>query len=389
MIEFGEPFYLLDQMVGCQLGEDWMNEFNNPYEAAEALISDSHVEYLAALVEEIDSLFACPETTVRRNDRLSTQYSFRGHDEEFDAWLRAVRVRAIQAVAGLPTEPLVDPTGAMMKVDFDGEGVLAWDPERAQHDFVATLQRLQKVPLPGVAGLLAQSVDLMHHEAQGGLTLIRFVGRDAAFLALRVTKEPGRVGPTPKSSFATLNEAQWAVTEVLRQGSALVTSWGQGSARRLFVSAPVSRPVGMILDGVAVGPANHVSALLMREGTEVVVWQAHPELWATDRQVTPDDGGYPALTQLLGCYLHEGWVHDCSDHYAAVRMWADEVDEMSRTEVVAEIDQLFATTSGTGERLEALPTHHVWARASSWAADPDFDDWLRRVQEVAAHRDKA
>jgi hypothetical protein len=110
MIERGEPFYELDQMIGCQFTEDWRLDYETTNEAAEAWIMMNPDEARAALLPDIDGLFACTESTLQRKALLTTShYAFRGDTDAFDVWLRAVRVRAVQALAGIHSEPMEGP----------------------------------------------------------------------------------------------------------------------------------------------------------------------------------------------------------------------------------------------------------------------------------------
>ena len=375
-----EEFQELDQLIGCNLGEDWTDDFAGPYAAAEAWIADGSEKTYRNLVREVDALFLVTESTERRRGTFSLHYAWPlPGDERVDVWLRAVRLRAAQALAGINSEPLVDVVRHRYVALKEGESEPVrspeppdWDPVRAQQEFLATLERWKSVPAPRIAELLDNGPDLMQQEALGGVTLLRCVGRDAAFQRLRVAEEPGRDGPTPKGSFLTLDEAEWAVGQAIAASREAVEEWGRGTAWRLGLNVPLSRPVGLVLDGEVVGPADNVNVLLVRDTDGAgVVWLAHPDLRGGDNPL------YPALSQLIRCYLHEGWVYDFPDCYQAVNHWAVEVDASTQAAVVAEIDELFAQTDSTVERLDRFPTHHVWSPA---AGNDDFDVWLRAVR---------
>jgi hypothetical protein len=371
------PYHTIDQLLGCYMGEDWLHFYNNEYEAAEDWFQESHESQHASLVREVDQLFLLTTSTEERLALLDSCYAFATKDDRLDVWLRAVRVRTAQALAGLPSEPLVDPTGAMMKVDFASGGPPSvftagqpWNAVAAQAEFVAALARGKGVPLPGIPELLDKGVDLVHHEAHGAETLLRYLGRDAAFLDLRVIEEPGYDGPTPKSSFANLDEAEWAVNQALLANRAALEAWPHDGAR-LALTAALGRPIGTVRQGADLGPVENVSVLLMRDENDTVVWLAHPDSRG------PGSGSYQCLEQLLGGYLHEGWVYEFSDHYCAVNYWAHEVDESAWAGVVGEIDALFENTSSTAERAGLLPTQHVWSPEGSFE---DVDVWLRAVR---------
>jgi hypothetical protein len=120
MIHRGEPFYEVDQMIGCQLNQDWVLDFDDTYEAAEAWIMLCNDEERTALVGAIDLLFARTETTLQRKSLLSTDYAFGRDDDGFDVWLRAVRVRAVQALAGIHSEPMEPPVAPGSQSGADG-----------------------------------------------------------------------------------------------------------------------------------------------------------------------------------------------------------------------------------------------------------------------------
>jgi hypothetical protein len=115
-----EDFNEIDQMVGCHLGEDWMLDFGSSNEAAEAWIVLCDDEDLTALVREIDALFALTHSESQRRGLFSTQYAFASDDDRFDVWLRAVRVRAVQALAGIHSEPMEPPAAPGSQSGADG-----------------------------------------------------------------------------------------------------------------------------------------------------------------------------------------------------------------------------------------------------------------------------
>lgn len=103
-------FPRVDQMILWQLGEDWPDEFDGVYEAAEAWVRDEPDEVLSSFVREIDALIAAVPDPLARLRLFMTDYAFAQDDGQgFDTWLRAVRQRAAEAVAGIHNHPLVDP----------------------------------------------------------------------------------------------------------------------------------------------------------------------------------------------------------------------------------------------------------------------------------------
>ena len=75
------------------------------------------------------------------------------------------------------------------------------------------LLRLREVPLPVGRQVLAHPVDLLHHEAHGGHTVLKHVGRPVAFLLRR--QESLLPWKQSVSSFTSLEEASRAVDRAL------------------------------------------------------------------------------------------------------------------------------------------------------------------------------
>ena len=100
----------LEDLCGTWLHEDWMMESASAYEAAERFIVDVTRDDLQLLVRDIDSLFLLPTEAARY--AAIPQEGLDGDTEGWvDAWLLAVRRRALQALSGDHSEPLVDPDG--------------------------------------------------------------------------------------------------------------------------------------------------------------------------------------------------------------------------------------------------------------------------------------
>lgn len=110
VINRGELFFRLDQLIGYQLFEDWADDFDGVYAAAEAWITQVTDLELEGLVNDIDALFRQVPAGRDRLAMFPTEYAFDRQDyERYDAWLRAVRQRAAEALAGIDNHPLVDP----------------------------------------------------------------------------------------------------------------------------------------------------------------------------------------------------------------------------------------------------------------------------------------
>jgi hypothetical protein len=105
----GHPYFELDQLIGCQLGQDWLLEFEGVYQAAEVWMTRRSDDGLRRLVAEIDVIFDLEKDTAARRKHFRTGYAFSSLDDSFDVWLRAVQRRATEALAGIHTNPLQDP----------------------------------------------------------------------------------------------------------------------------------------------------------------------------------------------------------------------------------------------------------------------------------------
>jgi hypothetical protein len=126
-----------------------------------------------------------------------------------------------------------------------------WLEQHAQREFVVELERLQKLPLPGVEELIAQGGSLLLQEGRGGHTLLRHVGRDVDFLHRRQAREPDENGfAVAKSSFLDLNEANRVVASVLSDQAGRLREWAEGAkAKPLRLEAPLAEPAGVMVDG--------------------------------------------------------------------------------------------------------------------------------------------
>jgi hypothetical protein len=105
---FDEMYFETDQLIGYQLGQDWMIEFDGVYEAAEDWIATRTDAGLIRLIAEIDFLFDLEPTAAARLHHFRGG-AFSAKDDSFDVWLRAVQRRAREAIAGIHSNPLVDP----------------------------------------------------------------------------------------------------------------------------------------------------------------------------------------------------------------------------------------------------------------------------------------
>ncbi len=97
-------------LVSAYLHQDWESEFASAYEAMEELVSRGARDEVVLIVEAIDELMALPSEAERLS--LLPKEGLVGSPQGWvDAWLTAVRRRALQALSGDHSEPLVDPDG--------------------------------------------------------------------------------------------------------------------------------------------------------------------------------------------------------------------------------------------------------------------------------------
>ncbi|MEM5299056.1 RNase A-like domain-containing protein [Burkholderia sp. JPY481] len=92
-------------------------------------------------------------------------------------------------------------------------------------------------------------IRLNMHEAKagsriGGHTLLKHVGRTEAQLRERLRLEPKR---TEVSSFANLQEAEWAISETMLANASKIRKWTTTSKRTLTLEKDVGRKVGYVL----------------------------------------------------------------------------------------------------------------------------------------------
>lgn len=105
-----ETFWEMDQFIGLQLNQDWVHDYEDPYDAAEAGILERPAEYLLPLHREISRFFQVMPDQAQRFDCFSLNGAFPDEDS-FDSWLLAVRGRIEQELAGIRSAPLLAPPG--------------------------------------------------------------------------------------------------------------------------------------------------------------------------------------------------------------------------------------------------------------------------------------
>jgi hypothetical protein len=186
-----------------------------------------------------------------RGDRAAGMDLFGGHDELPDRVMLALRREAL-------------PLGSDAPVD-------RWLAQHLRQQFVDALRALENMPLPSLDELDLHGVDLVHHEAAGGHTLQRHVGRDPDFLRDRQRFLVDRDGnPFPLSSFRTVDEAEALITEVIRTHLREIRAFLSDPVltRKTFVE-PLPGPVGTVIDaqGTVVPAGSVVVRLVKVDGT--------------------------------------------------------------------------------------------------------------------------
>ena len=123
-----------------------------------------------------------------------------------------------------------------------------WVLARQQQLLHEDLLRLREVPLPVGRQVLAHPVDLLHHEAHGGHTVLKHVGRPVAFLLRR--QESLLPWKQSVSSFTSLEEASRAVDRALTSAEvqADLDLWLSSPRPRTTVRVALPGLAGPVLD---------------------------------------------------------------------------------------------------------------------------------------------
>jgi hypothetical protein len=139
-----------------------------------------------------------------------------------------------------------------------------WLAARLREQLVRELKAFEHVSLPPLDDLLRQGVDLLHHEAAGGHTILKHIGRDPDFLRDRQRWEPGKDGlPAPMSSFTSLDVAEAAIGDALRGHAQGVRDFlAAADARKYDVIVPAPASLGITID--VAGSVVDVTSLVVR-----------------------------------------------------------------------------------------------------------------------------
>ncbi len=101
-------YFYIDQAV-LHLGQDWADDYDGVYEATEDWIQGLGERPLRQLIAEIDVIRDVEPSLATRQAMFHTVYAFHVGDGSFDTWLQALHQRAIEALAGIHSNPLTDP----------------------------------------------------------------------------------------------------------------------------------------------------------------------------------------------------------------------------------------------------------------------------------------
>ena len=146
-----------------------------------------------------------------------------------------------------------------------------WLAEHLRREFVRALLTFENSPLPLLEELDIHGVDLVQHEAWGGHTLQKHVGRDPDFLRDRQRWQPAPDGnPQPFSSFSTIDEAERLISDALRAHLAELRAFLADPGRtRRSIYEPLRGPAGTVIDatGSSVPAGTLVVRLVKVDGT--------------------------------------------------------------------------------------------------------------------------
>lgn len=148
-------------------------------------------------------------------------------------------------------------------------GLVAAGPEGlGAAAFVAATEGVHSSTALGAASLLVPGGGLAAHEAQGGHTLAKHVGRTLEQLAARLASEPSR---RAVSTFFDRATAEAATSDALAANAAKIAQWLTGAGYKLTLNHNAGRAVGLVVERGASSPAvgSNVSVVLVRAENEL------------------------------------------------------------------------------------------------------------------------
>lgn len=93
------------------------------------------------------------------------------------------------------------------------------------------------------------------------------------------------------------------------------------------------------------------------------------------------DQKYDALTQLLGCYLHQDWVDEFDSDITALRSARDNEQKELVSAGIAELDALLASNYSETE-LEAVLAGQVGCYFAPESIGLSWKEWLGRARGI-------
>jgi hypothetical protein len=133
-------------------------------------------------------------------------------------------------------------------IDPNLPAVKGWVLAHEQDALGDLFETLQTAALPDVEGLIKNGADLLVHEARGGHTLLKHIGRDAEFLRRRMELEPSFGVLVPKSSFLSLDEAERVIAGGLATAAGTLRAWAAGTQKRIRLVEPLATPAGLLVN---------------------------------------------------------------------------------------------------------------------------------------------
>jgi filamentous hemagglutinin len=133
--------------------------------------------------------------------------------------------------------------------------------------------------MTGLSSPLAPGGGLAGHEARGGHTIARHVGKSVVELSERLATQSSLKAA---SSFSNRAAAESAVSSTLGANSSEISSWLSGSAQRLVLTHSMGDAIGWTLERGAsfTQPASSVRMVLVRDAASSIGYRiltAYPE----------------------------------------------------------------------------------------------------------------